>query len=35
VSPILAILQKGHIAVEWAWWRHRNANSKGLSPKVF
>jgi len=32
VSPILAILQKGRITVEWARWRHRNANSKGLVP---
>ena len=21
--------------VEWTWWRHRNANNKGLSPQSF
>jgi len=36
VSPILAIFQKGRTTIEWTWWRHRNANNKGLStPKFF
>jgi len=33
--PILSILQKGRITVEWGWWRHRNANNEGFSPQSF
>jgi len=33
LSSILPILRKGRTTVDWTWWRHQNANNKGLSPQ--